>query len=278
MDLLSPIQLSLIALCFVWSGFVRSGMGFGGSVLSLPFLLLILNDPLVFLPIISVQMLFFSAFIGVQSKWHRYRKKRAQYHQGGQGELSCSEHVQGEPTSINWAFLKYAIPIMLVPKIIGVAGLIVLPGELISMLILIIITGYSVSYLLRRPIKSPGGWGDTLLLVMGGYVSGTSLIAAPLVVPVAASRMPPFQLRNTLLMLWFVMVAIKLAAFLASGVDLQLRHHLWLLPCAWIGHVMGERFHRYSLRAGTETFMSYVGGGLMIVSIAGIVDQIRHWL
>ncbi len=156
MDLLSPIQLSLIALCFVWSGFVRSGMGFGGSVLSLPFLLLILNDPLVFLPIISVQMLFFSALIGVQSKWHRYRKKHAQYHQGGQGELSSSEHVQGEPTSINWAFLKYAIPIMLVPKIIGVAGLIVLPGQLISILILIIITGYSVSYLLHRPIKSPG--------------------------------------------------------------------------------------------------------------------------
>ena len=278
MDLLSPIQLLLIALCFVWSGFVRSGMGFGGSVLSLPFLLLILNDPLVFLPIISVQMLFFSALIGLQSTWHSYQKKRAQAYQDGQDEPSRSGHLEGDPTSINWAFLQYAIPIMLVPKVIGVAGLIVLPGELISMFILITITGYSVSYLLRRPIKSPGGWGDTLLLVMGGYASGISLIAAPLVVPVAASRMPVFQLRNTLLMLWFVMVAIKLAAFLASGVDLQLRHHLWLLPCAWVGHIMGEKFHRYSLRAGTETFMSYVGGGLMLVSIAGIADQIRQWL
>lgn len=273
MELLSPVQLALIAICFVWSGFVRSGLGFGGSVLSLPFLLLILNDPLIFLPIISVQMLFFSALIGIQAKWQRYKQRRSQHSRSQAGDS-----LSDEPTSINWAFLKYAIPIMLFPKIVGVAGLIVLPGELISMLILVIITGYSVSYLLRRPIKSPGGWGDTLLLILGGYVSGTSLIAAPLVVPIAASRMPAFQLRNTLLMLWFVMVTIKLAAFLASGVDLQLRHHLWLLPCAWLGHVMGERFHRYSLKAGSETFMSYVGGGLLVVSLVGIADQVRQWL
>ncbi|HEY9119743.1 MAG TPA: sulfite exporter TauE/SafE family protein, partial [Marinobacter sp.] len=54
MSELSLIQYLLIALVFVWSGFVRSGLAFGGAVLSLPFLLLIHNDPLVFLPIISV--------------------------------------------------------------------------------------------------------------------------------------------------------------------------------------------------------------------------------
>ena len=50
MEHLAPVQLVLIGLVFVWSGFVRSGLGFGGAVLALPFLLLIHNDPLLFLP------------------------------------------------------------------------------------------------------------------------------------------------------------------------------------------------------------------------------------
>ncbi|HRQ57795.1 MAG TPA: hypothetical protein PLN31_10285 [Azoarcus taiwanensis] len=41
-------QCVLIGLIFVWSGFVRTGLGFGGAVLALPFLLLVHNDPLVF--------------------------------------------------------------------------------------------------------------------------------------------------------------------------------------------------------------------------------------
>ena len=52
-------QIVSIALIFVWSGFVRSGLGFGGAVLALPFLLMVDNRPLVYLPIISVHLLFF---------------------------------------------------------------------------------------------------------------------------------------------------------------------------------------------------------------------------
>jgi len=58
---LAIYQYLLIALIFVWSGFVRSGLGFGGSVLSLPFLLLVLDQPLVFLPLIAVHLLVFSS-------------------------------------------------------------------------------------------------------------------------------------------------------------------------------------------------------------------------
>jgi uncharacterized membrane protein YfcA len=47
---LSFIQLVAIAIIFAWSGFVRSGIGFGGALFTLPFLLLVLDDPLVFLP------------------------------------------------------------------------------------------------------------------------------------------------------------------------------------------------------------------------------------
>ena len=34
-------QLLATALIFIWSGFVRSGLGFGGAALGLPFLLLV---------------------------------------------------------------------------------------------------------------------------------------------------------------------------------------------------------------------------------------------
>lgn len=61
-------QYVLITLIFIWSGFVRSGLGFGGSVLSLPFMLLIDDRPLVYLPIISVHLLFFAGLTLYQNQ------------------------------------------------------------------------------------------------------------------------------------------------------------------------------------------------------------------
>ncbi|WP_338043309.1 hypothetical protein [Oceanicoccus sagamiensis] len=60
-------QYGLIAIIFIWSGVVRSGLGFGGAVFSLPFLLMIVNDPLIWLPLISVHLLFFSALTVIQN-------------------------------------------------------------------------------------------------------------------------------------------------------------------------------------------------------------------
>jgi hypothetical protein len=67
---LTLTQLTLIGLIFVWSGFVRSGLGFGGSVLSLPFFLLVVDDPLLFLPPIAIHLLIFSSWI----TWKGYRQ------------------------------------------------------------------------------------------------------------------------------------------------------------------------------------------------------------
>ncbi|MEP5764357.1 MAG: TSUP family transporter [Halieaceae bacterium] len=231
----------------MWGGFVRSGLGFGGAVLTLPFLLLILDQPLVFLPIIGLHLMIFSSL----TVWQSHR----------------SEH---SATTVNWPFLKWALLVMAIPKAIGVMGVITLPGELISGFIFIIVTVYSISYILDRPIRSKNKYLDTLLMALGGYVSGTSLIAAPLVVPVAASRVPREQLRDTLFALWFILVLVKLAAFMAAGVDMQWREHLWLLPCATIGHVLGLRFHDYTLRANTAVFFRIIGCGLLAVSLVGL--------
>ena len=252
MEDLDTWQYLCIALLFVWGGFVRSGLGFGGAVLTLPFLLMVYNAPLVFLPIIAVHLLFFSFITVVQS---HLKTDRGAGPAGG---------------SVNWSFLRYALPLMILPKLIGVAGVITLPTDIVSGFIFVMVSVYAVSYILDRPFRSNSRALDAVFLLLGGYVSGTSLIAAPLVVPVAASRMEKYQLRDTLFVLWFVLVAVKLVAFMWSGVDLQWRQHLWLLPCAAVGHLLGLRFHDYTLRADTKVFFRVLGGGLLAVSIAGL--------
>lgn len=253
-DLL-PWEYGAIALLFIWGGFVRSGLGFGGAVLTLPFLLMIRDEPLLFLPIISIHLLFFSGI----TVWQAHR---------------ADTKAGGALSTVNWEFLRYAFPLMIVPKLIGVAGVITLPGSLVSGFVFCMVSVYAVSYILGRPFKSGSKRVDALFLMLGGYVSGVSLIAAPLVVPIAASRMPREQLRDTLFVLWFVLVGLKLIAFVATGVDLQWVHHLWLLPCATIGHFIGLRFHRYSLRADTAVFFRYLGVALLLVSAAGLLRMV----
>ena len=257
-DLL-PWEYAVIALLFIWGGFVRSGLGFGGAVLTLPFLLLIRDEPLLFLPIISVHLLLFSGFTVWQA--HRADAKRGQ-----------------AVSTVNWEFLRYAFPLMIVPKLIGVAGVITLPGSLVTGFIFCTVTLYAFSYVLGRPFKSGSARIDAFFLMLGGYVSGVSLIAAPLVVPVAASRVGREQLRDTLFVLWFVLVGLKLFAFVITGVDLQWAQHLWLLPCAAVGHVLGLRFHRYSLRADTQVFFRYLGVALLMVSVAGLYKMVGVYL
>ena len=240
-------QYALIGLIFVWRGFVRSGLGFGGAVLSLPFLLLVHNDALVFLPLISVHLLVFSSITVVQNN----RKPDA----GG---------------TVDWRYLRYLLAIMMVPKLIGVFGLITLPAKILSGVIFSIVSVYSLSYIFNRPFRSNSRIIDTVFLLLGGYISGTSLIGAPLIIAVAAQHVAKTQLRDTLFVLWFVLVTIKMAAFVYFDIDLQLIHHLWLLPCAAIGHVIGLRFHDHMLNADTPVFFRVLGSTLLLISLLGL--------
>lgn len=255
-DLL-PYQYALIALIFTWSGFVRSGLGFGGAVLSLPFLLLVDNQPLVYLPLIAMHLLFFSSL----TVWQNQRKHRRERQQ--------SPSAEG---TVDWRYLKKALAIMLVPKLIGVMGLLTLPAGLMTGIIFGIVSVYSLSYILNRPFKSNHPALDTGFLMLGGYISGTSLIGAPLIISVFATHVAKHQLRDTLFILWFILVTIKMAAFIYVGVDLQLIHHLWLLPCAAVGHIIGLRFHEKILEGGQERFYRVLGVTLLSVSLLGIAS------
>ncbi len=248
-------QYLLIALIFVWSGFVRSGLGFGGAALSLPFLLLVDNQPLLFLPIIAVHLLFFSA-ITVFSSHRKAQEANTQL---------------AEAAGIDWKYLRGTLVIMAIPMIIGLFGLITLPPALMSSIIFSIVIVYAVGYIINRPFKSGGKWLDLFLLVLGGYVSGTSLIGAPLIIAVYVNHVSKAQLRDTLFVLWFILVTFKMAAFIYAEIDLHLIHQLWLLPCAAIGHYLGLHFHERLVKGETATFFRVLGIALLFISSIGLV-------
>lgn len=250
-------QYAAIAGIFIWSGFVRTGLGFGGAVLALPFLLLVHNDPLVFLPIISIHLLVFSSWIA----WRGARKAKQ--------EQTGTE--QGEATgNIAWGYLRKALSIMIIPKLIGVFGLLTLPNDIVTGVIFIIVAVFAMSYIVNKPFYSTNPIISNGLLMLGGYVSGTSLIGAPLIVSVFATKVPRHQLRDTLFALWFILVCIKMTSFLIAGVDLQLIHQLWLLPCAFIGHLIGQQFHERIEKAETPTFFKFIGWALLLVCVFGL--------
>jgi len=246
-------EYALVGLVFVWSGFVRSGLGFGGAVLALPFLLLIVNDPLVFLPLIGMHLIFFSTLIMVQST----RDK-------------ASEQLK----TINWQYLKRSLWIMIIPKMMGIIGLLTLPPVIMSTIILLIVLAYAIGYIVNRPIEIRTKLQEYGFLGLGAYVSGTSLTGAPLIVPVVASRVKKHELRNTLFVLWWILTSIKLVSFVIVGVDLQLIHHVWLLPCAFIGHLLGNRMHPYLVEQETPMFYRVLGVALVIVSLTGLIKPL----
>lgn len=249
---LTAIQLLLIGIIFIWSGFVRSGLGFGGSVLSLPFMLLVDDRPLVYLPIICIHLLVFAGLTVYQNQ-RRLRRHPEQR------------------SSVDWHFLRRAMVVMIIPKLIGVFGLITLPSTVMTLIIFSIVSVYSLTYIFDRQFTSNSRVIDVIFLAAGAYISGTSLIGGPLLIAVFSAHVAREQLRDTLFMLWIILVSIKLSAFIYAGVDLQLIHHLWLLPCAGIGHVLGLRLHRKLLETDPRVFYRILGSVLLLSSAAGLI-------
>lgn len=226
---------------FVWGGTVRSGLGFGGAALTLPLLLLIVDNPVIFLPIIGIQLVIFGLVtIGVR------------------------------PTHVDYAYLARSLVIILPFKFVGVFGLLSLPANVLTAMVYAITLFYAIGYLTGIQIQSRSRISDSILLAAGGYVSGTSLIGAPLIIAVYVKYVARENLRETLFVLWIILVVIKLAAFVGTGTNLQLVHQLWLFPCALIGHLLGLRPHHHLQQARPETFMRVIGLALLVITVIGI--------
>lgn len=236
----STTQLILTALIFVWTGFVRSGLGFGGAALGLPLMLFIHPDPLFWLPVIGTHLLFFSGIT-----------------------------LRTRLNNVDWDYLRHAATFIVPAALIGVFGLLQLPTEWVMIFIYAITLFYAFIWLMNWSIESHHNGVDKALLLMGGYVAGTSLTGAPLMVAVFMRNVSHEQLRNTLFVLWFTLVTIKMAAFAALGVELQTWSALLLIPVAAIGHIIGLKTHEAILK-NDALFKRWVGAGLMGISALGL--------
>ena len=254
MDQLGITQMLIIGVIFVWSGFVRSGLGFGSGLLSIPLLMFVLHDPLYFIPIIVVHSLFFTSTT----------------------ILLTSRKNKVEKQGIDWKVLKSFLLIILIPKLLGVAGLISLPREFLRGLIFSIILIYALSYLFNKPIKSKNKFVDKILLIFGAYFLGTSLMGAPLIVTVFTKHVNRLQLRNTLFMLWSILCVIKIAILIYVKADFHLSAQLWLFPCAFLGHLIGLQAHHQLQTMQSVTFYRILGAVLLFISIIGIFEFVGH--
>ncbi len=177
-------ELFLVGLIFLWAGFVRTGLGFGGAALGLPLMLLVGATPVYWLPIIGIHLLFFSS-------------------------LTLAKSLK----KVDWPYLKRSLLWIIPPTLIGVAGLLSLPDDVIVVFIYSITIFYAVTWIFNTQITSHSPWVDKLLLIFGGYVAGTSLTGAPLIVAVYMRHIAKEYLRNTLFVLWFILVSIKMITF-----------------------------------------------------------------
>ncbi|VAW66039.1 putative membrane protein [hydrothermal vent metagenome] len=239
---LSFLKLMSVLLVFIWTGFVRSGLGFGGGALGLPLMLFIYNQPLFWLPIIGSHLLFFSG-------------------------LTLRSRI-GE---VDWHYLKKAMLIIIPFVLVGVLGLINLPTNWLLIFIYSVTLLYAILWVTGKNIYSNNKWIDKSLLCIGGYVAGTSLTGAPLIVAVFVRNVTPALLRNTLFVLWFIIVVIKMSAFVVVGIELNLWVALALLPVAGIGHFMGLKAHHLILQ-NDEIFKRLVGGVLIVISGLGLFN------
>lgn len=240
----SLYQSIAIALLFVWTGFVRTGLGFGGAALGLPLLLFISNQPIFWLPIISVHLLFFSSLT-----------------------------LFTQLNNVDWTYLRRASIYIMPPAIIGVFGLVTMPALWLNIFIYTITLFYGVMWFMNFVIQSHHNWVDKVLLVLGGYIAGTSLTGAPLMVAVFMRKVRREQLRDTLFVLWFVLVAIKMSTFMMLKVELHFLTALSLLPIAAVGHFLGLKAHQ-SIVKNDKTFKRWLGGGIVLVSALGLANQL----
>ncbi len=240
----SPLELLMIAIIFTWIGFVRTGLGFGGAVLGLPILMLIGGSPIDWLPIIGIHLLFFSS-------------------------ITLSNSLR----QVDWRYLKKSLPWILPAKIIGVIGLLNLPQNVMTVIVYLITILYSLTWINNSQIISKKTWVNNLLLFFGGYLSGTSLMGGVLLVAVYMNHIDLKKLRNTLFVLWFFLVSIKMVAFMAVGVYIDWRFSLMLIPVAALGHFIGLRMHERMIKSDAK-FKRWMGGVLIIVCMVGLLKVI----
>ena len=240
----TPVSIIILLIAFWWSGFVRAGLGFGGAGLMYPIAFLVVDSVIFIVPIVGMHLLFFTSITLAKGG---YRK-------------------------VDWPTTLKILVIVLPIKILGFFGLLQLPDFFLLMSVYAILIVYSLGYIFNIKSK-PKAWLNIPTLVFGGYVSGLSLSGAPLIAAVALQYLKKHQARESMYVLWVVLVLIKLGTLIAYDVDMQWQHHLWLLPAAIVGAVMGGRMHERLQEMQNDSFYRWMGLALLALSLTGLV---RH--
>jgi len=243
--ILTPLEIVTIGLIFTWIGFVRTGLGFGGAVLGLPILMLVSGSPIDWLPIIGIHLLFFSSITLLNSL-----------------------------KQVDWKYLKQSLPWIIPAQMIGVIGLLSFSPIVMIVVVYSITSFYAITWIINKNIASKKNWVNRLLLIMGGYISGTSLMGGALLVAVYAANIEVKKLRNTLFVLWFLIVSIKMAAFLFVGVFIDWKFSLMLIPVAGIGHIIGLKVHDQLIKNDAK-FKQWIGSALLLVCIIGLTKVVN---
>ena len=243
LNLFSVNEWLFVGLIFIWTGFVRSGIGFGGAALGLPIMLLVRPEPLLWLPVIATHLLFFT-FITVIRRM----------------------------SNVDWAYLRHSLKIMIIPKIIGVLGLVILPSVVLVVIVYGIILTFATSYIFNYKLSGKSRWSERFYLILGAYASGTSLVGAPLIVAAYSEHVAIRQLRDTLFVLWFILVCIKMTSLAILHVPLQWQLSLLLLPGAGVGHLIGLRAHEWLISGNDVQFRRYLGFGMAAISLLGLIN------
>ena len=139
-------ELLCIFSIFIWTGFVRTGLGFGGAVLGLPLLLLLVGQsPIYWLPIIGCHLLIFTLLTLLKS-----------------------------PGKIDWQYLRRSFVWIIPAALVGIFGLIKLSTNFMTLFVYGLTCVYAVSWIFNRTLNTQKPWMDASLLVLGGYVGGLS--------------------------------------------------------------------------------------------------------
>ena len=238
---LNETEWLFAGLIFVWSGFVRSGLGFGGVALGLPLMLLVYDNPLFWLPMLAIHLLIFS----VMTVYDRLEE-------------------------VDWPYLKKSLVVLVIPKLAGVFGLLNLPNEILVPVIYCITFLYGLAYLFNYVFSSRNVFFDNLLLIIGGYASGVTLMGAPLISAVYVRNVAIHKLRVTLFVLWAILVMIKMSTFVFFEVDLQVRYALYSLPLVAIGHWFGLKMHNKLVAGGGGHYKRAMGVALVVICGFGL--------
>lgn len=249
MEVWSGIELFYIFLIFLWTGFVRTGLGFGGVALGLPLLLLVGESPLYWLPLIGTHLLFFTTLTFTQNKLNKVKQ------------------------DIDTQFIKKYLAWILIPTLIGVFGLITFSKTALIIFVYSVAMFYSFIWIFGKEFSSQNTLIDKFLLIVGGYVAGISLTGAPLIVAVAMRYVAKNSLRATLFVLWFILVGIKMLTFVILDIPIDFIFALILLPIAFVGHLIGLKAHAYIIK-NDAIFKKAIGITLCIISVFGLIKLI----